>query len=274
MKKTSIVVSIVAVITIISGLLWSLPGEAQSENVPPQRISEIRGPQQIRQQPGVPGRIDEGDGGIRINWQALKLTPEQREKIKQYRRDFQINTAGVRKELQYTEQDLREEMLKDAIDREKIDSLVNTIANLKQQLSEAATQNVLAIKSVLTQEQLELLADQQLRLPVELKGLQLTTEQRGKIRDILKDSLRKNKELADELKELRAGLREMLLASGDVDSSQLKQLQTDIAAKELALEKSRVDGLLQLREALTPEQLKQIQQFRAKRQKSISGKQQ
>ncbi len=254
--------SISITIIIVSVFLCSLAGWAQVENVRPQKLREIQGPEQAGQPDRRRTGPAEDDGGIRINWRALHLTSEQREQIKQYRRDFQINTAGIRKEKQFAERDLRSEMLKDSLDRAKIDSLLNDISSLKQRLSEAAVKNVLAIKSILTQDQLEILADQQLRLPAELRGLKLPSEQREQVRDIIKESMQKRKASANELQELKAELREMLLAPGDdVDSNRLDQLQNDIAAKELALDKNRVDSLLQLREILTPDQLKQLKQL-------------
>lgn len=266
--KHKCMLSVVITVVAVSIFLFALPGWAQSEDVRSQKLRKIQEPQPARKAGGA----DEGDAGMRINWRALKLTQAQQAQIKQYQRDFQINTATIRKELQFAGQDLRAAMLQDPVDRAKIDSLLKDISDLKQRLSEAATQNVLAIKSVLTQEQLEILADQQLRVPAELRGIQLTSEQRGQVRDMMKDTLRKNKTISAELQELKAELREKLLAPGDVDSDQLKQLQVNIAAKELALETARVDSLLKLKEILTPEQLKQLKQFRAKRQSNISDK--
>jgi Spy/CpxP family protein refolding chaperone len=154
----------------------------------------------------------------------------------------------------------------------KIDSVLNNISNLKQRLSEVALQNLLAIKGILTQQQVEKLANLQQRMPGELRGIQLTSDQRSQVRELMKNSRQKNRAIADELHELKAELRETLLASDNLDPEQLKQLQADIAEKELALEKARVDNVLQIREVLTPEQWKQLKQFRAKRQKNMPSK--
>jgi Spy/CpxP family protein refolding chaperone len=260
MKHSNVLYAVIVVTTVsilcISSLGWAQQPQEDLPPVPPAH--------QEMEPPGPGSAQNQGEyGDLRINWMLLGLSKEQKEQIQQKRREFQISTAATREELRFVEQDLREEMGKDPVDRTKIDSVLKNISTLKQQISEAAVQNLLAIKSVLTPEQLEKLAEFQSQLPVEFKRLGLTPEQRSQIQEILKSSLQQNRETTEILHELKAELREMLLAPQEVDSGKLKQLQTDIAEKEFALEKGRVEMLLQMKEVLTPDQRQKLQKAKA-----------
>ena len=109
----------------------------------------------------------------------------------------------------------------------------------------------------------------QSQIPAEFKRLKLTAEQREKIQETIKTPTKKNREFTEELRELKTELQTTLLTR-DVDSDKLNRLQTEIAEKELAKEKVRVDMILQLKEILTPEQLKLWQRIRAQRGKNVA----
>ena len=208
------------------------------------------------------------DGGqmqdnLRINWQALNLTQEQQEKIQQLRRDFQVNSATTREELRFAQQDLRKEMDKEQIDRAKIDALLTQIAESKQQLSKGAVQNLLDIKKILTVEQRQQVADMQGQMPAEWRGLKMTQEQRSQIKDVLNASRQENQQLAEDVRKLREDLREELLTV-EPDVAKIQELQTTIAEKDAALEKSRIDAMLQVNDLLTPEQREQLKKVRAR----------
>jgi Spy/CpxP family protein refolding chaperone len=208
-----------------------------------------------------------GFGNIRIDWKKLGLSKEQTEEIRQKRRDFQVQTAGIRRELTFAQQDLRLEIAKDPSDRARIDIILEHISTLSQQMSEAAIQNVLAMKSILTPDQLEKIDGLRSQIPAELRRLQLTAEQRAKIREGMESSREENRKLTEDLQELKAALRETLLTQ-DVDSKSLNQLQADIAEKEFARQKLRVDRTLEMKEILTSEQLKLWQRVRIKRSRN------
>lgn len=220
--------------------------------------------------PGAPQDSASVDDGIRINWRMLKLTAEQREEMQQLRRTFQIDTAGIQKEFQFVGQDLWAEMLKEPLNEAKIDELVRQTAELKRRLSEAAVQNLLAIKELLTDEQRQKLADFQQPLPAELRSVSLTSLQRSQIRELLKDSKRKSHELLSHLGELKDELRDMMFSMEDVDRARLQQVQAEIAEQELALERSQVDNVLAIRNVLTPEQRKALGKAQRTRQKDSS----
>lgn len=214
---------------------------------------------------------DTDDNEIRVNWERLGLSQEQIEQVQQKQREFQISIAGPRQELMFAKKDLQAELVKDPVDRGKIDSLLEDISALNRQITDAWIQNMLAIKSILTQEQIEKLAELQSQLPAEFKRLNLTAERRTQIREIIKSSVQQNREIAEELRELKMQLRETLLAQ-DVDTEKLSQLQADIAEKEFAQGKARVDMLLQIKEILTPEQQKLLQRVRERRERNVPAK--
>lgn len=270
MKQINIFSLIITLITLSVFCLSSL-GWAQPENVNPPQQLIAQAPQRGERSEPLPGRDQGETEDIRINWRELGLSKEQQEQIQQKRREFQINTAGIREELKFAQQDLRAEMIKDSVDRTKIDSILSHISTLKQQMSEAAVQNLLAIRSILTQEQLEKLAELQTPLPMEFKRLNLTAEQQTQIQKVMKSSMQQNREIAEGLRGLKMQLRETLLAQ-DVNTEKLSQLQADIAEKELAQEKARVDMLLRMKEILTPEQQKLLQQVREKRERNVPAK--
>jgi Spy/CpxP family protein refolding chaperone len=170
-----------------------------------------------------------------INWAELDLSEEQKDQIQQKSRDFQVNTAEIRQKLQFAQQDLRAEMREEPVDQAKVDSLWADITSLKQQIAEVEAELFLEIKNLLTPEQLE--------------------------------KLRESEATAQELRELKAELREILLAPGEPDAAKVKELQAKIAEKEVALQKERVENFVQKMESLTPEQRQQMKQFRSKRQK-------
>ncbi len=199
-------------------------------------------------------KIPEEDEGIRINWRMLNLTAEQRGKMQQLRRKFQIDTAGIRKELQFSGQDLRAAMLKEPVKAATIDALVRQTAELKRRLRKAAVQNLLAIKELLTAGQRQKLTDFQQPMPIELRAVSLTSEQRSQIRALLNTSKRKNHELLGQLDELKDELRAMIFSADDVEQARLQQVQAEIAEQELALEKNRVEHILAIQDVLTSEQ--------------------
>jgi len=209
------------------------------------------------------------DGGqvqdnLRINWQALNLTDEQENKIQQLRRDFQVSSATMREKLRFTQQDLRKEMANTTIDRAKIDALLTQIAELKKELSAGAVQNLLEIKMILTEEQRQQIADMQGQMPVEWRGLKLTQEQRSQIKQVLNTSRQANQQLAEDVRQLREDLREELLALNP-DTAKIQQIQASIAEKDAALEKARVEAMIQVNELLTPEQREQLKKASAER---------
>jgi Spy/CpxP family protein refolding chaperone len=95
----------------------------------------------------------------------------------------------------------------------------------------------------------------QFHVPPKFERLRLSAEQRTQLRDIIKNSTREVRVGTERLQELKAQLLETLLAQ-NVDSEQLNNLQKEIAKEELAQQELHVNMLLQLKEILTPEQIR------------------
>ena len=231
MKPNKVVWVAIGIVTVgslsIASLGWTKPGNNRSDHrFQPGQTGIVQ-----QRKGGVPDR--NRAGGLMINWTKLDLSEEQKEQMQQTLREFQLGTAEIRQKLQFAQQDVRNEMRRDPIDQAKIDNLWANITTLKQQLGEASTNRLLAIKSFLTPEQLEEL------------------QERG--------------ETAQELRDLRAEYRELLLAPGETDSEQLQKLQAKITEKEIALEKERSDKLAQRWAELTPEQHENIQKWQGNR---------
>ena len=251
-----------------SSSLQAQEGFPQPLDLSPQFLAQAspqEAPQNMRANQWLQPQAQGEFGGVRLNWAKLGLSQKQKVQIAQKRREFQVNTAALREKLKFAEQDLRAELEQDQIDRGKIDALLSELSSLKQELSEAAVQNLLDIKSVLPPEQQQKLAGFQHQLPQELQVLRLSAEQRSHIQEIMRNAITQNREASDKLHDLREELQQMLLASEAVDSAKLSQIQDAIAEHDLAIEKARVEMFIQIKDVLTPEQQKRYQKLRSRR---------
>ena len=209
-------------ILLISSPVWA----QQPGNSGP---GQERGKRPVRQNIG-PARQSDAGFGVGINWTELNLTDEQQAQMRAKRRGFQISTAELQQKLRFARQDLVLAMRQQPVDQAKIESAWAEISTLQHQLGEAETEHILALRSLLTQEQLE--------------------------------AVQKNRETRQELQELKTEYRDMLLSPGKIDIETLKQLQAQITEKELALQKERIENRAERFQALTPEQGGQPQPLR------------
>jgi len=245
--------------------VWAQAPADLQEGMPPAQMEPQGGPG-MRPFDNLLTQMGSGTGEIRIDWNQLGLSPQQKGEMIKKRREFQIAAAGLREALTFAEADLREEMMNAGGDRAKIEAILHAMSTLKLQLSEAAVNNLLAIKGILTPEQVRQLVDMQHPFPPELSALQLTPDQRAKIQGLVKGSLRHTRETSQRLFDLREELQDALLSTQTVEAEQLTALQTQIIEQELALEQSRIDLFWQLRETLTPGQLRQYNKIRPRLQ--------
>jgi Spy/CpxP family protein refolding chaperone len=219
----------------------------------PGNVRQQTGPQagqgqgNIQRQGGMPqqqmAQRQGGNVGMGLDLRGIELTEEQKTQMQSIIRDFQIKTAEIRQKLQFAYQDLRTEMQKEPVDQAKVDGLWAEITDLKKTLGEAQANQMLAMKGVLTPEQLE--------------------------------TIRTSGQTARDLQALKAELREVLLTEGAPDVEKLQALQAQIAEKEVALEKEKAEKLAERKaemqaklESLTPEEqekIKKFQQFRQNR---------
>lgn len=231
-RKTTLIaiVSIAAVCTLGFSLISGAQpkGQANLRQVPGNQENAMQ-----FQKGDAPARRQGENAGFGINLAGIELSDEQKDQLQQQMRDFQVNTAEIRQQLQFAEQDLRQEMRNDTVDQAKVDSLWAEITDLKQKVGEAQVNHMLALKGILTPEQ-------------------LTT-------------IQENEQVALELQKLRIEQRELLLASGAPDVQRLQQIQAEIAEKEVALQRERFENMADKRASLTPEQQEKLQQFRDNR---------
>lgn len=263
MKRINVFWKVMSIVTVCS-LCIAFVTWAQSENTAedtPHPQMMAKGPGNVRQQPGGPqagqgqdnmqrqggmpqqqmGQRQGGNVGMGLNLRDIELSEEQKAQMQTIMRDFQTNTAETRQKLQFAQQDLRTAMREEPVDQAKVDGLWAEITELKKTLGEAQTNQMLAMKGVLTPEQLE--------------------------------TIRTSGQTAWELQALRAELREVLLAEGAPDVQKLQELQAQIAEKEVALEKEQAEKIAERRagmqeklESLTPEEREKVQRFQQSRQ--------
>jgi Spy/CpxP family protein refolding chaperone len=206
-----------------------------------------------------------GDPTIYVPWGQLNLSDEQKRLFVSKRREFQIETAGLRQELSFLQEDLRAEMGKSPVDGEALENILANMASTRQRLSEAAVKNLLSLKALLTPAQCEQLGEFQAQLPPDLQSLKLTTEQRRTMSKMMNSALRKDRQASGQLQALRAELRELLFMADDPDLARLIEVQHTIVEQEMVLEKTRIDLFLQMRAVLTPEQFERYQQYRERK---------
>ena len=215
---TRIVITVVTLGTLFtSSASWAQPRKTGSGR-------QFSGKQAGRGQ-ARPDQKFGGGFGMRFNWAELNLSEEQKTQMQEKRREFQLSTSELQQKMRFARQDLGTAMRQDPVDQTKVDSVWAEISALQQKLGEAETEHMLALRSILTQEQLEI--------------------------------LQKNRETQQELQELKAEYRDLLLSPGEIDAEKLKQLQAQITEKELALQKERVENRVEKFQSLTPEQRKQ-----------------
>jgi Spy/CpxP family protein refolding chaperone len=137
--------------------------------------------------------------------------------MKELSREFQVSTVKLRKQIQFVQQDLRQENRKEEKDQAAIDGLWADFEALSLQLTEAQADHTLAVKAIFTPEQLEQLQQKPARA---VQGV-------GK---------------------LQAELRETLMASGEVDAAKVKELQAEIIEQRMTMMKNQSEARSQNRQ--------------------------
>jgi Spy/CpxP family protein refolding chaperone len=235
MKRHTTLISIVGIVTVCTlGLALVSAAQPKAQANPRQMPGNRPNMAQPQKQDGFRDRRPGGNMRFGINLAGVELSEEQKTQVQQLARDFQVNTAEVRQQMQFVQQDLRKAMRNDPVDQAEVDALWTEITTLKQQLAQAQTNHWLALKGVLTAEQLA--------------------------------TVQENEQIALELQKLRTELRELLLASGAPDVQRLQQIQAEIVEKEVVLERERVEQLADKFASLTPEQQEKLQNFQRFRQ--------
>lgn len=232
MKRNRTLLAIIGIVAVCTFGLTLVSGAQPKAQQNTRQMPGNRSGQDQDQRGGVQNRQDDRKGGFGLNLAGIELSDDQKAQFQQQMRDFQVNTAEIRQQLQFAEQDIRQEMRNETVDQANVDNLWAKITELKQQFGEAQINHMLAMKDILTAEQLATIQD--------------------------------NERAALELQKLRLEQRELLLASGAPDAQRLQQIQAQIAQKEVALERERFENIAERFANMTPEEQEQLKNNRGR----------
>jgi Spy/CpxP family protein refolding chaperone len=96
----------------------------------------------------------ESSGSMIINWNMLNLSPSQRERIRLLRTDFQKLSVKLKAEMDLKQLDIEKYLVSPTSDPDEIRKLLKERLAIEAKLRIEALDNFLAIKSLLTSEQL------------------------------------------------------------------------------------------------------------------------
>lgn len=99
------------------------------------------------------------------------------------------------------------------------------------------------------------------------KELELTAEQQGQIKKQRNEQRKKNKQLGDKLRVKKTQLREEL-EKQDIDKSKVSGLVAEIKTLLGNQLEQRVENVLSMKEMLTPEQFKKLQEKRTENKRN------
>ena len=83
----------------------------------------------------------------------LKLTPDQEEKLQAMRESSKRELFSMRNELKTTVWDIQDEFKKETVDKSKINSLTDKMADIEKKLIKTRTEHMFKVKEILTAEQ-------------------------------------------------------------------------------------------------------------------------
>jgi Spy/CpxP family protein refolding chaperone len=83
----------------------------------------------------------------------LKLTPDQEEKLQAMRESSKRELFSMRNDLKTTVWDIQDEFKKDTVDKAKINSLTDKMADIEKKLIKTRTEHMFKVKEILTPEQ-------------------------------------------------------------------------------------------------------------------------
>ena len=144
------------------GVAWSQQGEgrrgdgariARGEGGEERGGRQLRGRQGRRGQEGRRGRRGR-QGLVKRMTKKLELTDEQVKKVKSALTDARKKRIGLRADARVAGIELREMVSQEAVDKAKIGAKVDEIAKLRGDLLRARTDAALAVREILTPEQM------------------------------------------------------------------------------------------------------------------------
>lgn len=104
-----------------------------------------------------------------------------------------------------------------------------------------------------------------------LKGLDLTPEQRDKLKTHREENMKVMKEIRDEMKEQKTALRDELKKKV-IDSAKIADIAAKLKKLSAEMVDQRISSILSLREILTPEQFQKMQADMEKKHKEHGRK--
>ena len=232
MKRNRTLLAIIGIVAVCTFGLTLVSGAQPKSQQNTRQMPENRSGKAQGQKGGVQNRQNDRKGGFGLNLAGIELSDDQKAQVQQHMRDFQVNTAEIRQQLQFAEQDIRQEMRNETVDQANVESQWAEITSLKQQIGQAQTNHMLAMKGILTPEQLA--------------------------------TIQENERAALDLQKLRLEQRELLLASGAPDVQRLQQIQAQIAQKEVALERTRFENIAERFANMTSEEQEQLKNNRGR----------
>ena len=103
---------------------------------------------------------------------GLELTPEQKERIMETRLNFQKDKIKLRADMKIAQLELKSLMREEELNRSEIYRKIDYIGNLKTQLAKNRVDQRMAIRDILTKEQLDKLKERKFRRSIRKKLMQ------------------------------------------------------------------------------------------------------
>ena len=161
-KRTALILVPVFLVGLAGGIAWSQQGEGrrgEGARVARADGGEDRGGRHWRGRQGRRGQEGRRDrrgrqGLVKRMTRKLELTDEQVKKVKSVLTDARKKSIGLRADARIAGIELREMVSQEAVDKAKIGAKVDEIAKIRGDLLRARTDAALAVREVLTPEQM------------------------------------------------------------------------------------------------------------------------
>lgn len=152
-KRTALILAPVLLAGLAGGVAWSQQGEGRRGDGPRMTRAE-RGEEREgwRGRHGRRGRHGHGEG-IRRMARRLELTDEQVKAIKDVLRQARKKAIGLRAKAQVARIELAELVSEPTVDRAKVDAKVEELSKIRGDRLQERTRTALAVRAVLTPEQ-------------------------------------------------------------------------------------------------------------------------
>ena len=160
-KRTALILVPVFLVGLTGGIAWSQQGEGrqgegrrgEGARMARAEDGEERGGRRWHGREGRRGRRGH-EGPVKRMTRKLELTDEQVKKVKSVLTDARKKSIGLRADARVAGIELREMVSQETVDKAKIGAKVDEIAKIRGDLLRARTDAALAVREVLTPEQM------------------------------------------------------------------------------------------------------------------------